>query len=429
MDKKELKFPYGFYWGAATSAHQVEGGNHNDWSEWEYANCERLAAEAARRHAKTCTRIPDYILNPPAGGPNPLQPENYISGRACDHYNRYEQDFDIVKQLGHNAHRFSIEWSRVEPEEGKFNEEAIEHYRKVILALRARGVEPFVTLWHWTMPPWVRDKGGVEGKNFPCYFAFYAKYIVEKLKGEANIWITLNEPTSVIFNSYKRGAWPPQKKSFISAQRVFKNLAQAHKSAYAEIHKVQNNALVGFANILTFYEPASRFFLDKLSTVVAEYFGNKKFFRLTGDTHDFFAVQYYMHAKISFPSKSNIKGDNNSDMGWEIYPEGICHLLKDLKKYDKPIYITENGLADARDEKRAKFIKDHLLWINKAIQEGVDVRGYFYWSLLDNFEWDKGFWPRFGLVEVDYKTLERKIRPSAWEYAKICKNNSIFLTS
>ena len=110
-------------------------------------------------------------------------------------------------------------------------------------------------------------------------------------------------------------------------------------------------------------------------------------------------------------------------MGWEIYPEGIYHVLKDLKKYRKPIYITENGIADARDEKRAEFIKDHLKWVHKAIEESVDVRGYFYWSLLDNFEWDKGFWPRFGLVEIDYETLERKIRSSAWEYKKIIANS------
>jgi len=414
----KLEFPDNFFWGAATSAHQVEGGNYNDWSEWEKANAARLAAVAAKR-----ADWPDYILHPPAGGPTPLQPENYISGRACDHYNRFEQDFDIAKQLGHNAHRFSIEWSRIEPEEGKFNEAEIEHYRKVILALRERGLEPFVTLWHWTNPLWVLKFGGPESKKFPLYFSRYAKLMVEKLGMSARYWITLNEPTSVILNSYTRGNWPPQKKNLILAQRVFKNLADAHKLAYAEIHKTQNSASVGLANILTFYEPATKSLLDGLSASIVRYFGNKKFLRLTGDSHDFFATQYYMHARIGFPLKSIISGRNNSDLSWEIYPEGIYHILKDLKKYKRPIYITENGIADARDEKRSEFIKAHLQWIHRAIEEGIDVRGYFYWSLLDNFEWDRGFWPRFGLVEVDYKTLERKIRPSAWEYAKICREN------
>ncbi len=418
----ELKFPIGFFWGAATSAHQVEGGNYNDWSEWEYANSARLAVEAAKRHANAHMRIPDYILE---RYPNPLQPENYISGRACDHYHLYEQDFDIAKQLGQNAHRFSIEWSRVEPEEGKFNEAEIEHYRKVILALTAQHVEPFVSLWHWTLPLWVRDEGGVEGKNFPCHFAYYAKHVVEKLKEDVRFWLTVNEPTSVIVNSYQKGIWPPQKKSFFSVLTVYKNLSVAHNLTYDKIHGIDDNAQVGFANILNYFEPANKnSVFDRLALNVAKYFSNQRFLNLT-KKNDFLTAQYYFHNKIKFPAKIERGGQTNSDMGWEIYPEGIYRILKDLKKYKKPIYITENGLADARDEKRTEFIKDHLKWVHRAISEGVDVRGYFYWSLLDNFEWDKGFWPRFGLVGVDYKTLERKIRPSAWEYAKICKNNSL----
>ncbi len=168
----EYKFPAGFFWGAATSSHQVEGGNVNDWSEWEKANAQRLAKEAKQKWQPwQQERFPEMF-----------DPQNYISGRACDHYNRHEEDFDIAKQLGHNAHRFSIEWSRVEPEEGKFNEEAIEHYRKVILSLRARGFEPFVTLWHWTNPLWIHDIGGPENKKFPLYFSRYAKYVDDELK-------------------------------------------------------------------------------------------------------------------------------------------------------------------------------------------------------------------------------------------------------
>jgi beta-glucosidase len=166
--------------------------------------------------------------------------------------------------------------------------------------------------------------------------------------------------------------------------------------------------------------------LDNLMVRIADHFSNRKFFNLT-DNNDFLAVDYYFHHRLKFPATENSSNKTISDLGWEIYPEGIYHILKDYKKFNLPIFITENGLADADDTKREKFIKDHLYYVHKAIQEGLDVRGYFYWSLLDNFEWDKGFWPRFGLVEIDYKTLERKIRPSALEYKKICETNTLIL--
>ncbi len=414
------EFPKNFYWGAATSAHQVEGNNHNDWSEWEKQNAERLAKEAVKK------TWPDFILNPPAGGPNPLQGENYISGRACDHYNRFKDDFDIAKSLGQNAHRFSIEWSRIEPEEGKFDEKEIEHYRQVISALTAQRVEPFVTLWHWTHPLWLAKIGGPESKKFPFYFSRYAKFVVENFKDSVRFWITLNEPTSVIGAAYVKGIWPPQKNNPFSALKVYKNLAKAHNLAFDEIHKISKQAEVGFANIIQFIEPFNKnSLLDNFAVKAAEYFINKKFLNLTKGKHDFLTCQYYFHLRIKFPYQ--LKNENKiiSDMGWEIYPEGIYHVLKGLQKYNKPIYITENGLADTKDEKRAEFIKKHLKWVHKAISEGADIRVYFHWSLLDNFEWDKGFWPRFGLVEIDYKTMERKIRPSAWEYAKICKENKL----
>jgi len=410
----ELKFPQGFLWGAATSAHQVEGGNVNDWTEWEKANAERLAQEAGQK----------WQLWQQEQFPEMFKPENYISGRACDHYNRFREDFDIAKSLGHNAHRFSIEWSRIEPQEGKFDEKEIEHYRQVILALRERGLEPFVTLWHWTNPVWVRDLGGPESKKFPLYFSRYVKYVVEKLGDSVEYWCTLNEPTSVIVNSYQRGNWPPQKRSFLAVQKVYKNLAAAHNLAYDEIHKINSGTQIGVANILNYFEPQNKSsILDKLALKIAKYYSNEEFLKLTKNKHDFLTAQYYFYNKIKFPSRINNKAEVNSDMDWGIRPEGLYYILKELKKYSKPIYITENGLADVKDDRRADFIKGHLKWIHKAIEEGVDVRGYFYWSLLDNFEWDKGFWPRFGLVEIDYETLERKIRPSAYEYAKICKNN------
>ncbi len=419
MSEIELKnkFPEDFLWGSATSAHQVEGGNKNSWSEWEKKNAERLAKEAGDKWKKwQQEKFPEMF-----------ELENYISEKACDHYNRYEEDFDIAKELGHNAHRFSIEWSRIEPEEGKFDEKEIEHYRKVILALKKRGLEPMVTLWHWTNPVWLSKKGGEYNKKFPEHFSNYVKFVVANLGDLVNFWITINEPMSVIASSYITGVWPPQKKSILSAWRVYKILAMTHNEAYNVIHNLNNDCKIGFANIITDFEAINeKSKLNNFVLKVANYFSRDKFLKMVSGKNDFLTVQYYFHKKIKLPVQIIKTNDRIvSDLEWEIYPKGIYRILKDLKKYGLPIYITENGLADADDSRREQFIKEHLRWVHKAIEEGVDVRGYFYWSLLDNFEWDKGYWPRFGLVEVDFKTQERKIRPSAWKYAKICKNNEI----
>jgi beta-glucosidase len=416
MEPKELKFPDKFYWGAATAAHQVEGGNLNDWSEWEKANAEKLAKEAPDKWQEWQKDQFQEMFSP----------NNYISGVACDHYNLFEKDFDIAKSLGHNAHRFSVEWSRIEPEEGKFNEKEIEHYRQVIRALKSRNIEPFVTLWHWTMPIWMRDLGGVKSKKFPEYFSRYAEKMAEVFKEDVKFWITLNEPTAIVAMSYIRGDWPPQEKNPISALFALKNLSRAHNLAYGAIRKVYSDAQVGFSHNMFYYEPYNKkCWLDKSVVKIAEYFANERFLNLTKGKNDFLGLQYYFHSRFRFPGLLRNENKSVSDLKWEIYPEGIYHILKGLKKYNLPIYITENGLADAGDRKRGEFIKNHLINVHRAIAEGADVRGYLYWSLLDNFEWDKGFWPRFGLVEVDYHTQERKIRPSALEYKKIIEGNAI----
>lgn len=414
MDNK--KFPHGFLWGAATSSHQVEGGTFNNWSEWEKNNAERLAKEAGKKWQDwQQKRFPEMF-----------EAGNYISGKACDHYNRFEEDFDLAKEGGHNAHRFSIEWSRIEPEEGKFDEKEIEHYRKVLLALRERELEPFVTLWHWANPVWLEKKGGCENKKFPFYFARYVKYVCEQLKNDVKFWITINEPTSVIAAAYCVGIWPPQKKNILVGWKLFKKFAKIHVEAYKTIHSVSKDAQVGFANVLHSFVPYRKnSWLDKASVFVGKYISNKKMLNLTRGYNDFLTVQYYFHNRFKFPGKVHLGDKPVSDLNWEIYPEGIYHILGWLKGYNLPIYITENGLADRDDTRREKFVKDHLFWIQKAIQEGADVRGYFYWSLLDNFEWDKGLWPRFGLIEIDYKTLERKPRQSFYAYKKIIENNGL----
>lgn len=381
---KPFLFPQGFLWGAATSSHQVEGGNHNDWTEWEKKG-------------------------------------HFVSGRACDHYTRFREDFYIAKSLGHNTHRLSIEWSRVEPEEGKFDQREIEHYREVILALRERGMEPFVTLWHWTLPLWMRDKGGVASREFADMFECYAKHVAEALSDQVRFWVTINEPMVWAMNAYARGVWPPQKKSIMMFFCAVRNLAHAHRQVYKSIHSVysdQRTVFVGIAKNNPYFEG--------WIAPIARWFWNDLFLNRIADRQDFIGLNYYFHNRIKGFSFNQNENKETSDMGWEIYPEGIYHVLKDLEKYRKPIYITENGVADARDIHREAFIREHMRWVSKAMQEGVDVRGYFYWSLLDNFEWDKGFLPRFGLVKMDYKTMERKIRPSAWEYKKFIEQGIDF---
>ncbi|QQG45079.1 MAG: glycoside hydrolase family 1 protein [Candidatus Sungiibacteriota bacterium] len=431
-----FEFPKGFLWGAATSAHQVEGNNHNDWTEWEHANSARLAAKAARRHSNAPTRIPDYILK---NYPNPLQEENYISGRACDHYNRFREDFDIAKSLGHNAHRFSIEWSRIEPEEGKFDEKEIKHYSEVLRALRERGMEPFVTLWHWTNPVWFAKRGGWVRGDAPSFFARYCLKVAESFP-EVKYWITLNEPEAFPRHGYLLKDRPPALGDIVSLLRSLRNLAKAHKEAYQIMKEFKSTLFIGYSESSVYFEPFNRMPHNVLALQFLRWWKNNPFFKRMSEYSDFIGLQFYFHTRVRLHPKSQwgIQFNENkrvTDMGWEIFPEGIYHVLMDLQKYKKPIFITENGLADARDLYRGDFIQEHIAWTAKAIRDGADVRGYFHWSLLDNFEWQEGFWPRFGLVEVDFsarggsasggKTLERKIRPSAWEYKKIIEKNAL----
>lgn len=206
--------------------------------------------------------------------------------------------------------------------------------------------------------------------------------------------------------------------------RVTQNLIKAHKEAYKIIKDINPEAQIGVAKNNVYFEPYQNKIINRLLKKFIDWWWNDYFLNKIKNFQDFIGLNYYFHNRIDFGFNKNGDKETN-DMGMEIYPEGIYHVLKDLKKYNKPIYITENGLADAKDEKREKFIKEHLRFIHKAIGEGVNVRGYFYWSLLDNFEWDKGFWPRFGLIEIDYINLERKIRKSALAYSEICKNNGL----
>src|SRR3990167_5418296 len=304
-----LKFPDGFLWGTSTSAHQVEGNNHNQWSKWEKENAERLSKEA-KNHWQLWQR---------EKFPGMFNPQNYISGRACDHYNRYEEDFDLAKAMNNNAHRFSIEWSRIEPEEGKFNQSEIEHYKNVVKALKMRNLEPFISLWHWTMPVWFTEKGGFAKKDNICSYFL-----------------------------------------------VMRNLILAHQKVYKSIKKINPCIQVGIAKNNIYFEAHQNKFVNIFLKKIIEWWWNFYFLNQIKNHQDFIGLNHYFHNRINYGFNKN-ENKIVSDLGWELYPEAIYFTLKDLKKYNKPIYITENGLADATDKNREWFVKESLKNIHRAI--------------------------------------------------------------
>lgn len=411
------KFPDGFLWGAATASHQVEGNTTNDWSQWEKENAERLAAKAASGFG----HLPNWTEK---FGAEAARPENYISGVAVDHYHRYEEDFNIAKELGHTAYRFSIEWSRIEPKEGVFDEQELKHYRSVVRALRTRNIEPFVTLWHWTLPLWLAKRGGMLAPKFPEYFARYAERVARALGSDVTFWITLNEPIVVTSHAYLHGVWPPQGKSWIKTYRALKNLIRAHKLSYQSIKQHSQKSQIGIAKNNIAFEIEDQTFVNTILQRAARFFRNDWFLNAIRNEQDFIGLNHYYRNAINNGFNKN-PNERRTDIGWEFHPESIYQALIELKPYDKPIYITENGLADRSDSLRKEFLTRALTSVHRAIEDGAEIKGYLHWSLLDNFEWDKGFWPCFGLVEVDRKTLARRIRPSARYYAKICQTNSL----
>ena len=404
-----LQFPHNFLWGAATSAYQVEGNNLNsDWWEWE----RRVGLKE-------------------------------ISGEATRHYQLYKADFDLAKLLNHNCHRLSIEWSRIEPKEGKFLNNEIDHYIDVILSLRQRNLEPLVTLHHFTNPLWFSRLGGWLNKKAVDYFLRYVERIVEPLCDQVKYWITINEPIVYMYYAYMLGKWPPQEKSFFKAAKVKENLILAHIRSYKlihEIYKKRNLVLpsVSLANNTMVFVPCSLTLRNKIATYLRDREFNFEFIEklIRAESLDFVGINYYTRSLIDIENYSLRsllldtckKGHSNlqkNSLGWDIYPEGLYNLLLRLKKYNLPIFILENGICTEDDNMRWNFIYEHLKNIHQAMEKGVNVLGYVYWSLLDNFEWDKGFSPRFGLIELDYSTHQRTIRESAKKFALVCKNGRL----
>lgn len=417
MEKPTKKSTH-FLWGVATAAHQVEGSQENDWSIWESQNASRMSEIARTKYAD----LPNWseiksAINSDA---------NYISGTCADHFHRYPEDIAIMKRLKINSYRFSIEWSRIEPEPGEFDAEALTHYREVVSDLQDAGITPFITLHHFTNPVWLEDHGGWHGASFPDLFARFVAYVVENLAVDVKYFVTINEPESYLISRYLDSpiwpAWPNQERSLRRYHLARKNYIQAHKLAYAVIKRHIPGAQVGFSHGIVWFE--GRGLSDLLARLLNRH-GGTGLYRKLADTQDFLGLQYYMRNIIriswSHPLSWSKMPDaqKQSDVGWEIYPEGLSRILRKLKKYRFPIYITENGIADSHDALRGEFITRHVDVVAQACKDGVDVRGYFYWSLLDNYEWSSGHWPQFGLVAYDPVSKARKIRQSAWVYRSI----------
>ena len=383
------KFPDGFLWGTATSSYQVEGGIENcDW------------AQAAR----------DDIV-PPAG-------------LACDHYNRFEEDFDIAKSLNMKSQRISIEWARIEPEEGMFDENELEHYKQVVQAIRARGMEPFVTVWHFTLPTWFVKKGAFRHKDGPEIFARYAARVGEYLKDDAVFITTMNEPLVWTGNGHAAGIWPPFEKNVFNFITLPGRLIKAHILAYAAVKKVHPTAKIGATKNNIVFQDTVFTWLFNIDSFL-EWMWDKRFHNAIKNHQDFIGINHYFRVVLG-PEKKGKKECPRSDFGWELRPQTLYTALKEMKKYNMPVYVTEHGLADARDTYREWFIEESLKAVHQAIEDGVDVRGYGHWSLLDNYEWAEGYKMKFGLVAVDFDNdQKRTVRKSAARYAEIAKNNAL----
>jgi len=417
MGIREYKdqFPPNFFWGASTSSHQVEGDNHNQWTEWEKEMAKELATTANDR----LSWIPGWR----GFSKQALDPDNYISGRGVEHYKRYKKDFEIAKGLNLNAFRFGIEWARIQPKEGKWDDKEIEHYRKYIQELRKQGLEPFMNLWHWTHPVWFEKKGGFEKRRNLKYFKAFAEKIAEEFGDELSYVITINEPNVYTAESYLEGHWPPGKKKWRKALMVMRNLVRAHKIAYKAFKKQKAGMRIGVAAQLANIQPKnSHNLFDVLMTWYMRYFWNWWYLNRIKRKQDFVGFNYYFTDYYKNFKRTNPSVPTN-DLGWYMEPEGLFELLVRVwKHYKKPIIVTENGVADSEDQFRQWWIDETIIAMEKALAEGVKLQGYFHWSLLDNFEWAYGWWPKFGLVEVDRKNMKRKVRPSAKFYAKTIKN-------
>ncbi len=423
MDPKgTYYFPEGFLWGTATAAHQVEGHNQNNtWWAWEQ--------EEGR------------IIN------------GQKSGLACDWWGgRWREDFDRAQAAHQNAHRLSIAWSRIQPEPDRWNEQALDRYREMLIGMRERKITPMVTLHHFSEPLWVAELGGWENEEIIPLFAAFVRKAVDALMPYCDLWVTINEPNVFAFQAYVEGTFPPGKKDFNAALGVLRHMVKAHAAAYAVIHELQPEARVGTSIHYRGFKPATWLPFDHWAAKAFDRIFNALFPRALKDgvfdaiikkeripeavgTQDFLGLNYYssdtvrfdlfapgeMFARRFYPEDVPL-----SETGFIAHlPMGMLECVRWGNQFGVPMIITENGVEDSQDILRPRYIVEHLhaLWL--AVNQNYPVQGYFYWSLVDNFEWERGWTQRFGLWGLDVGTQVRLHRPGVDLYSEICWMNGL----
>ena len=416
-------FPRGFLWGTATSSHQVEGNNsNNDWWIWEQEQ--------------------GHIV------------QGHKSGRACDWWGgRWQEDLDRAVEGGQNAHRLSIEWSRVEPSPAVWDDSALDHYRQIIKGALDRGLMPMVTLHHFTNPQWVADQRGWLNPQIVTIFERYVRKVVNALHDLVGLWLTINEPNVYFFLAYLEGSFPPGMKDLKSLHQVIKHMVMAHAAAYHAIHDIQPQSSVGLAHHYLGFHPVNprnpldrwlaRFKSENFNNVfpravtngwIRTPFGKGQVPQAVG-TQDYFGLNYYTVEQCAFdplhPMNALQRGiyPEDADLSPTGFianePEGMWEALCWARRFNLPIYVTENGVEDADSSIRPRYLAAHIRQVWRAVNFNWRVRGYFHWSLVDNFEWDRGWTQRFGLWALDVETQKRKKRISADLYMEICKANGL----
>jgi beta-glucosidase len=404
-----------FLWGVATSAFQLEGSPCADWTTWDPALASRPS----------------------------------ITG----HYERYREDLALLRTLGVNAYRFSVEWSRIQPEEDRWDNDALAHYQEIVDVLQEGGIEPMVTLHHFTHPHWFLRETPWHSESSVERFLKYVEKVVSSLKG-VSYWVTINEPYVLFLGGYLDGCMPPGIRNTSCALRALRNLLAAHGNAYDIIHAAHPDAHVGVAHNMAVFAPCRLWNpMDHFLSRIATFFYNHSLVDafLTGWLRvrfpfsrsiemevpiqwklDFFGVNYYtrIYIRLNPFRKMGIElrykdteGNGFTDLGWEIHPSGLERVLRYASRLKVPSIVTENGIATRDDQRKIHFIKMHIDTLDKCRRHNIDVRGYFYWSLLDNYEWLKGFDVRFGLYRVDYQTLARVPTQAATYYSYLIQKN------
>jgi len=415
-----MVLPAGFLWGCATSSHQVEGGNRNDWTAWE--------------------ELPGKIR------------DGSVSGDAAGWWRgQAEEDLARAAALGQNAHRMSLEWSRIEPEPGSYDDDALARYREILEAGHRLGLRMVVTLHHFTLPTWAAQDGSWLSRALPERFARYAGVCAAKLGDLVDLWATINEPAVVAFNGYTEARWPPGLGDPRAGFTAIANQLRAHALAYRAMRDVDDTPVGIVLNMPLFEAARRRETADALVTRSQDWaFNGAKLRALRGGwllpplsvrprrvaglaaSYDWVGLNYYgrFAVRADHRAASQLFGRHVqrptirtewNDWG-QPCPRGLTEQLLRLRMLGVPLYVTENGIYDNEDVLRPGFLRDHVIAVEDARHKGADVRGYFVWSLVDNFEWAEGWSTHFGLLELDRETGERRARESAEVYAEICRS-------